>query len=154
MANALYDSARELFLTGLLNWSSSGGTVAGLSIPSSSQTFRVVMVDTGSGGYTVNTATHTSLADIPATPRSWTSPVSLTGRTTTGGAADANDVTFNSVSASAPTLDAIVIYLDGASDPERKLIAYIDTAAGLPIQPNGGDIIITWDNGANKIFKL
>ena len=143
MANALYDNARELFLTGQLNWSNA-----------SSQTFKVIMVDTGAGGYTVNTATHTSLADISATPRSYTTAVSLTGRTTTGGAADANDVTFTAVSASAPTLDAIVIYLDGATDADRKLIAYIDTAAGLPIQPNGGDIIITWDNGANKIFKL
>ena len=33
-------------------------------------------------------------------------------------------------------------------------INFIDTATGLPITPNGGDIIVTWDNGANKIFKL
>ena len=32
--------------------------------------------------------------------------------------------------------------------------AYIDTATGLPITPNGGDIIVTWDNGINKIFRL
>jgi len=24
----------------------------------------------------------------------------------------------------------------------------------LPITPNGGDIIVTWDNGINKIFRL
>jgi hypothetical protein len=34
------------------------------------------------------------------------------------------------------------------------LIAYIDTATGLPVTPGGGDIDITWDNGSNKIFKL
>jgi hypothetical protein len=28
------------------------------------------------------------------------------------------------------------------------------TASGLPVTPNGGNIVITWDNGANKIFKL
>jgi len=28
------------------------------------------------------------------------------------------------------------------------------TAFGLPVTPNGGNIVITFDNGANKIFKL
>lgn len=28
------------------------------------------------------------------------------------------------------------------------------TSSGLPVTPNGGSITITWDNGANKIFKL
>lgn len=28
------------------------------------------------------------------------------------------------------------------------------TASGLPVTPNGGNIVITFDNGANKIFKL
>jgi NAD-dependent SIR2 family protein deacetylase len=28
------------------------------------------------------------------------------------------------------------------------------TGSGLPVTPNGGNINITWDNGANKIFKL
>ena len=36
----------------------------------------------------------------------------------------------------------------------QRVIAFIDTATGLPVTPNGGDITITWDNGANKIFKL
>jgi hypothetical protein len=31
---------------------------------------------------------------------------------------------------------------------------YIDAATGLPLTPNGGDVTIQWDNGANKIFKL
>lgn len=28
------------------------------------------------------------------------------------------------------------------------------TSSGLPVTPNGGSITITWDNGANHIFKL
>ena len=28
------------------------------------------------------------------------------------------------------------------------------TGSGLPITPNGGNIVVTWDNGVNKIFKL
>lgn len=28
------------------------------------------------------------------------------------------------------------------------------SGSGLPVTPNGGNIVITWDNGANRIFKL
>jgi len=28
------------------------------------------------------------------------------------------------------------------------------TGSGLPVTPNGGNIIVAWDNGTNKIFKL
>ena len=35
-----------------------------------------------------------------------------------------------------------------------QLVAYIDTATGLPVTPNGGNIQIVWDTGANKIFAL
>lgn len=30
----------------------------------------------------------------------------------------------------------------------------VATGSGLPVTPNGGNIVVTWDNGANKIFKL
>jgi hypothetical protein len=47
-----------------------------------------------------------------------------------------------------------VIYKDTGTAATSPLIAYIDTATGLPVTPNGGDITVTWDNGSNKIFKL
>ena len=78
--------------------------------------------------------------------------MTLTAKSTTGGAADAADVTFTSVSG--PSIEAIIIYADTGTEASSPLIAYIDTATGLPITPNGGDIIVTWDNGANKIFKV
>jgi hypothetical protein len=28
------------------------------------------------------------------------------------------------------------------------------TGSGLPVTPNGGNIVVTWDNGVNRIFKL
>ncbi len=37
---------------------------------------------------------------------------------------------------------------------DERLVAYIDSATGLPVIPNGGDITITWDSGANRIFAL
>jgi len=36
---------------------------------------------------------------------------------------------------------------------ESRALAPI-TASGLPITPNGGNIVITYDSGANRIFKL
>ena len=36
----------------------------------------------------------------------------------------------------------------------QRVVAWIDTATGLPVTPNGGDITVSWDNGTNKIFKL
>lgn len=135
MANALYDKAREDFLTGNLDWSTA--------------TIKAVLVDTND--YTVNLSTHEDLADVAGAARVATSGA-FTGKAATGGAADADDVTFSSVSGD--SIEAIVIYADTGTESTSRLIAYIDTATGLPITPNGGDIIITWDNGPNKIFKL
>ena len=135
MANALFDKARQRFLEGQFNWLT--------------DTIKVILVDTGA--YTPQTAIHQYLADITLSARI-AGPVTLTSKATTGGAADGADVTFTSVSG--PTIEAIVIYRDTGTEATSPLIAYIDTATGLPITPNGGDIIVTWDNGANKIFKL
>ncbi|WP_368206663.1 hypothetical protein [Aeromonas sp. s5] len=46
------------------------------------------------------------------------------------------------------------IYKDTGSVATSPLIALFETAADLPVSTNGGDIIIAWDNGSNKIFKL
>lgn len=135
MANTLYDKGRQRFLEAQFNWLT--------------DTIKAVMVDTGA--YTPNFTTHEFLSDIPSSSRI-TTPVVLTGKTTTGGAADANDVTFPSVSGA--SIETIILYKDTGTEGTSPLIAYIDTATGLPITPNGGDIIVTWDNGANKIFKL
>lgn len=135
MANALFDKARQRFLEGQFNWNT--------------DTIKAVLVDTGV--YTPNLSAHEFLSDIGTGARVSTSGA-FVGKATTGGAADANDVTFSSVSGE--SIEAIVLYKDTGTDSTSPLIAYIDTATGLPITPNGGDIIVTWDNGPNKIFKL
>ena len=135
MANALFDKARQRFLEGQFNWNT--------------DTIKAVLVDTGT--YTVNLSAHEFLSDIGTGARISTSGA-FTGKATTGGAADANDMTFTSVTGA--SIEAIVLYKDTGTDATSPLIAFIDTATGLPITPNGGDIIVTWDNGPNKIFKL
>lgn len=135
MPNALFDKARERFLLAQLNWSTNS--------------IKAVLVD--SGAYTVNLSAHEFLSDIGTSARISTSG-DFTGKATAGGAADANDVTFSTVTGA--SIEAIVLYSDTGTASTSPLIAWIDTATGLPITPNGGDIIVTWDNGPNRIFKL
>lgn len=135
MANTLYDFARQRFLEAQINWMT--------------DTVKCILVDTGA--YTPQTAVHQYLSDIPTSARI-AGPVTLTAKATTGGAADAADCTFPAVSGA--SIEAIVIYIDTSTESTSPLVAYIDTATGLPITPNGGDIIVTWDNGTNKIFKV
>lgn len=137
MANTLYDKGRQRFLEANINWMT--------------DTIKCILVDTGA--YTANFSTHEFLSDIPTSARiGTTSGVTLTSKTTDGGAADAADITFSSVTGA--SIEALVLYKDTGTEGTSPLMAYIDTATGLPITPNGGDIIVTWDNGANRIFKL
>lgn len=101
--------------------------------------------------YTLAIDTDEFLSDIPSGARITTSG-NLASKTATLGVADAADVVFSSVSGA--SCEALVIYKDTGAAGTSPLIAYIDTATGLPVTPNGGDITCVWDNGSNKIFKL
>ena len=112
MANTLFDKARQRFLEAQINWMT--------------DTIKCILVDTGA--YTPQTAIHEFLADIPISARI-AGPVTLTAKATTGGAADAADATFTSVSGA--SIEAIVIYSDTGTESTSPLLAYIDTATGL-----------------------
>jgi hypothetical protein len=48
-----------------------------------------------------------------------------------------------------------VLFLHTGSDATARLIAYIDSAVGLPFTPEASQVCpIVWDSGANKIFAL
>lgn len=136
MANALYDKGREGFLDGSIDWDT--------------DTIQAIAVDTGA--YTVNTATHDFLDDIAGGARIG-SAVTLASKTVTGGVADAADISFTGL-VGAPTVEAVVIYKSTGVDATSRLIAYVDTATGLPVAAAATQIDVAWDNGANKIFKL
>lgn len=135
MANALFDFGRGEFLDGNLDWS---GTL-----------IKAVLVDHGVD--TPVPATDEDLADITAGARIDTSGA-FGSKTSVAGVADAADLTYTAVSGN--SVESIVIYFDSTVESTSTLIAFIDTATGLPVTPNGGDITITWDSGSNKIFKL
>jgi len=135
MANALYDKGREGFLDGSIDWDTDD--------------IRCILVDTDD--YSVDLANHDNLDDIAAGARVAVSGA-LASKTVTAGVADATDVTFSTVSGDQS--EALVIYKHTGVEGTSRLIAYIDTATGLPVTPSGGDIIIQWDSGESKIFKL
>lgn len=135
MANIMYDKAYEAFGNGQINWLA--------------DTIKTVLVDTGA--YTLNAATHEFLSDIPSGARVATS-AALTGKTNVLGVLDAGDASWPAVAG--PSGEAVVIFKDTGTAATSRLIFYLDTASGLPVTPNGGDINIQWDNGANKIGRL
>lgn len=135
MANALFDRGRQGFLAGDIDWDADN--------------IKLVGVD-----HTDDTPVPTTdedLADILAAGRVMTS-ANFSGKTTTDGVADADDVTVSTVSGDG--IDSINIYFDSGTEATSLLIAFIDTATGLPVVPNGGDITVQWDAGANRIFQL
>ena len=135
MADAVYGLGRKAFLDG--------------GIDLLSDDIRVVLVDTND--YTLSIDTHDFLDDVPAGARVAVSGA-MTTKTTTLGVYDADNITFSSVSGDVS--EALIIYRHTGTDSTSELIAFIDGATGLPVTPNGGDITITWDSGANKIFKI
>lgn len=135
MANALYDKGREGFLDG--------------SIDFDTNNIKIMLIDEADD--TIDLALDEDLADRIAASRVATSG-NLASKTVTAGVADAADVTFSAVTGD-PS-ESIDMYQDTGVEATSRLILNIDTATGLPVTPNGGDITVTWDSGANRIFKL
>ena len=135
MANALYGLGREKFLAGDLDWDA--------------HAIDVFLID--AADYAKNLTTDEFLAIIGA-PARVAQFSDLLSKTTTLGVADAADFSFTSVSGDVS--EELVIDRDTGAEATSPLIANIDTATGLPITPNGGNIDVVWDAGANRIFKL
>ena len=135
MANQLYPKAKEDFLAGNLNLSSNTITIA--------------LIDTDV--YTFSSS-HEDRADIPNS--AVVAEANLASTSITSGVFDANDPTFSSVSGA--NCEALILYHTDvqAGNTGSRLIAYIDTATGLPILPSGGDITVRFSDGASKIFAL
>lgn len=102
----------------------------------------------------VSEVTHTDRGDISAAfvP----TPVVMTGTAITNPTSatvrwDANDVTFTSVSGD--SCEQIVIYQNVAAgtNDDDLLICKFGTATGLPVTPNGGNIVVQWN--ASGIFE-
>lgn len=135
MANALYGLSRQKFLEG------------GILILS--QDIKLNFLD--SADYTVAIDTHDFLDDITGAAIVATSG-NFASKTSTLGVFDAADVSVAAVTGD--VFEAVGIYRDTGVSGTSPLIAYIDAATGLPFTPTGNTVSVTWDSGANKIFKL
>lgn len=135
MSNERYSYANQAFLSGQINWIS--------------DTIKVCLVDTAA--YTFLKDIHQSLADIPSNARVAISPA-LTGKIATGGVATADDAVLPNVTG--PVVGAVVLFKDTGVELTSTLIAYLDTLTGLPVNPQGQTITITWDTGPLGIFTL
>lgn len=135
MTNALFDKGREGFLDGNIDWDTN--------------TIKLIFVDHADDTPVI--ATDDNLDDIASAARVATSGA-FASKTVTDGVADAADVTVTAVTGD--PFESIVIFKDTGTESTSRLIAFIDTATGLPLTPNGGDVTVAWDNGSNRIFKL
>jgi hypothetical protein len=133
MANALYPKAKEAFLNGSINMVANTVTIA--------------LVDTGVYTYSSSHQYRNEVSNSAVI-----SSTTLSNKTITNGVFDADDATFSSVTGA--NCEALLIYQDTGVQTTSRLIAYIDSATGLPILPNGGDISVAFSSGSSKIFAL
>ena len=87
------------------------------------------------------------LSEIPEINIS-SEPVELKNKSFKDYVFDADDISFPCVSGN--DITGILIYQDCK---KHHLIVFIDKAFS-PVIPNGGNIYVTWDNSAIKIFEM
>ena len=139
MANALFNPARAGFLTASMGWLA--GSVPGTWVP-----------------YIVGSWNRDDsavfLSDIPVAV--WRARGTyLTSKTVASGIADAADTTVAGVGSAGSATAVYIVAVNETNASQTSLLGFIvDTASGLPFLPNGGDVNIVWDDGANRIFKL
>lgn len=131
--SALFDPGREGFLDGSIDWDTDD--------------IRVMLV---LSTYTFSAA-HKFVSDLGAVDNGRTA--ALGTKTVTNGVADSADTSL--VATAAAACNALAVFKHTGSDATARLIAYIDTATGLPFTPGAGQTVnVAWSDGANKIFKL
>lgn len=135
MATTMYGLGRNSFLNAGINWT--GG-----------DNFNVSFV---TSGYTPNFTTDQFYSIISGgniIARSG----NLASLSSALGTANAANETVSSVSGA--QFSQVILFKTTGTDSTSPLIMDIDTATGLPCTPNGGNIVVQWDTGTNKIFTL
>lgn len=134
MANRIYPKAREKYLTGQLDWLTDDVVVVLLS-----------------SAYEYSDAHEwaTSLTGQIDT----SDP--MTGKTATGGVADANDVVFTALTGA--NVAGLALVADTGVPGTSALIAFMDsdtTSVLLDYEPDGSNARLRWSNGSLRIFRL
>ena len=137
MANALYDLGRKAFLDGGIAWLTDN--------------IKVTSIDEDDDVPVL--ATDEFLDDILAGAREFQSG-NLASKTSAAGTADAANLAPAFTGAAGDEFESISLYRDSGAAATSELLANIDTATGLPLTPDGGNINITWSAAADRIFTL
>jgi hypothetical protein len=133
MANAIYPLYKQALLD------------ASANVDINDTAVKVALVDTATYTYSAAHEFLTSLTGVVGTAQT------IGTTTVANGLFDGDNVTFTSVTGT--SAEALVIYIDTTVAATSRLVAYIDTGiTGMPVTPNGGDIVITWN--ASGIFQL
>lgn len=107
-----------------------------------------------SGGIMVPLDLLQNLSDIAVGARIATSPA-LSGKSVTNGVFDATDPTITAVSGA--SVEAFVVFKDTGTTTTSTLLSFHDTTTGgaaIAFTPNGSDVVVQFDNGVNRIFRL
>jgi hypothetical protein len=141
MANALFVNARNVFL----------GT--GTRIDLDADTIKAMFVDHADD--TPVTATDDAIDDILSAARvpaiaSCPTLGTVTIGSVAAGTFDAADTTFTSLSGDQS--ESLILFKDTGTESTSLLIAFWDTATGLPLTPNGADVTVVWN--ASGIFQI
>lgn len=130
MANALFVNYKNLIL--------GAGTH---TLPDwDTDTLAVFLID--SADHTVNLSTDIDEADI--TGAAIVAETALAGETISAGAVDATDTTFSSVTGDSAE-NILISKNNGGTASTSPLMVFFDTATGLPVTPNSGNIIVQWN---------
>lgn len=140
MANSLFNTGREGFLLGEIDYDTA--------------VMKVALVRS----YTFNAA-HKFVSDVTgASGVLHATSAALASKTGTSGTADAADITFTTPAANASGHSLLYFQssaVTGGGDvaaSAQRLIAWVDTGTGLPVTPNGADIQVVFN--ASGLFTL
>lgn len=140
MANGFYQPGMMHWARGDVAWKASGGS-----------NIQSALVD--SADYTVDLTAHEfrSTGTIATVAQEEISANMTLIDAALDGVVDANDVTFTATSGD--QCEGILVFKNTGAAATDLLLFWWDTASGLPVTL-GGDVTITWDNGANRIAKI
>lgn len=139
MANGLFASYRTVVLTAPPNLSSA--TIRAMFLDNADDTAALATDDF------INDIA--SAARVPALASCPALGTKTTG-TVAAGVFDAADTTFTALTGDQS--EQLILLEDSGTEATSDLIAMWDTATGLPLTPNGGDVTVVWN--ASGIFTF
>ena len=137
MANFIYKKAKESLLNGEFNLSSNN--------------LKVLLIDKSL--YTPNENLDRYVSDVPSNAIKKRSN-SMTNVVNSLGVLDADNISMTDYNGQ--YFDGIVLYQNGTSDSNSKLIFFIDTSSGLPFVGSNTNtpVTIIWSDSNTKILSI